>query len=55
VVLASPAGRWLKVNRTLCEVVVAYENITKRKEAENAMQAGDEKFRQFADNITDVF
>jgi len=36
-------------------VVVAHENITERKQAEHAVRASDEKFRQLADHITDAF
>lgn len=36
-------------------VVVAHENITQRKQAENAMRESNEKFHQLANNITDVF
>jgi len=36
-------------------VVLAHENITERKQAENGLRISEERFRQLADNIQEVF
>jgi PAS domain S-box-containing protein len=51
-------GIWISIavySRDQGHFVAVFDNITKRKKAENALRDSDEKFRQLADNITDVF
>ena len=53
--------RWFVVRATRfgspgsVRVVVAHENITSRKKAEQSLRDSEQKFHQLADNITDVF
>jgi PAS domain S-box-containing protein len=51
-------GIWISIavySRDQEHFVAVFDNITERKKAENALRDSDEKFRQLADNITDVF